>query len=52
MTGTLQGYKRNVNEAPPESEQKVISQPSPDENADSISLNTLPGTKTAITMRP
>lgn len=27
---------------PPVSEQKVISQPSPDENASSISLNTLP----------
>lgn len=31
---------------PPLSEQKVISQPSPDENALSISLNTLPGKKT------
>lgn len=33
---------------PPLSEQKVISQPSPDENALSISLNTLPGKKTLV----
>lgn len=36
---------------PPLSEQKVISQPSPDENALSISLNTLPGKKNISTYR-